>query len=304
MIHRHQYQDLLWVDVEKPTHDEVRGLMSEFAIHPVVADEILTPSLRARVDHYENFIYLVLHFPAIRHSHNGSIGQEVDFIIGKSFLITVRYEEIDPLHRFSKVFEVSSLIDKQGVGDHAGFLFFAMISKIYSSLGHELILISDTLKDIEQHIFHGEESQMVERLSISNRDILNFRQAMKLHRGVLSSLHSAVGEFFGEDFAHYIDHITGEYHKLDETLQDLKETIDDLRTTNDSLLASKTTQVIKTLTIINGSILPASLISWIFAMDTKHMPIIGTAYDFWIILSMMAFLSSLAYYFFRAKKWL
>ena len=111
MISRYKYRDLVWVDMERPSHEEVRQIMEEFEIHPIVADELLSPSLRPKVDRYENFIYLILHFPAIRHSHNNS-SQEVDFIIGKKFIITVRYELLDPLHKFSKVFEVNSILNK------------------------------------------------------------------------------------------------------------------------------------------------------------------------------------------------
>ena len=69
MISRYKYRDLVWVDIESPNNEEVRQIMEEFDIHPIVADELLGPSMRPKVDHYENFIYLILHFPAIRHSH-------------------------------------------------------------------------------------------------------------------------------------------------------------------------------------------------------------------------------------------
>jgi Mg2+ and Co2+ transporter CorA len=73
MISRYNYKELLWIDIEAPTHEEIRSIMEEFDIHPIVADELLSPSLRPKVDHYENLIYLILHFPAIRHTHNSQL---------------------------------------------------------------------------------------------------------------------------------------------------------------------------------------------------------------------------------------
>ncbi|KKU78874.1 MAG: Mg2 transporter protein CorA family protein [Parcubacteria group bacterium GW2011_GWA2_47_7] len=303
MISRYKYHALTWVDMESPTNEEVRQIMEEFDIHPIAADELLGPSLRPKVDQYENFIYLILHFPAIRHSHK-SKSQEVDFIIGKQFLITVRYELLDPLHKFSKVFEVNSILDRSDIGDHAGFLFFYMIRKIYSSLGHELSMIGDSLKSVEDRIFNGEEREMVAELSMIHRDLLEFHRALRMHRGVLQSLARSSEDFFGNDFVHYSENIMGEFLKVEEVLQDEREVLSELRTTNDSLLTTKTNEIMKVLTATTFLILPAALIGQLFGMNTKHTPIVGMDNDFWVILAFMSIfgLATLAY--FKYKKWI
>ncbi len=303
MLTRHTYHDLQWIDLEQPTHEEVRALMEEFDIHPIVADELLSRSLRPKIDHYENFIYCILHFPAFRHTHEETV-QEVDFVIGKKFLITVHYEALDPLHKFSKVFEVNSILNRANMGDHAGFLFFYMVRKIYASLRHELAIIADELKDVEDRIFLGEEREMLESLSRLNRDLLSFRRALSLHAPVLQSLHIASTEFFGKNFGHYIDNIIGEYHKVEEELTGEKEVLEDLRSTNNSLLTTKTNDVIKALTLLNAIILPASFVTWIFAVDAKDMPIRGMNGDFWVMSGIMVATSLAALLFLRMKKWL
>ncbi len=303
MISRYKYRELVWIDMESPTNEEVRAIMEEFDIHPIAADELLGPSLRPKVDHYENFIYLILHFPAIRHSHQ-SKSQEVDFLIGKKFLITVRYELLDPLHKFSKVFEVNSILDKSEIGEHAGFLFFYMIRKIYASLGHELTIISDTLKSVEDRIFSGEERAMVAELSIIHRDLLEFHRALRMHRGVLQSFGVASSEFFGKKFAHYNENIVGEFLKVEEMLQDQKEVLIDLRTTNDSLLTTKTNEIMKRLTATTFLFLPATLIGTLFAMETKNTPLIGIPYDFWIVVALVTGVALTTFAVFKHKKWL
>lgn len=303
MIARYKYRDLEWVDIESPTHEEIRNIMEEFDIHPVVADELLSPSLRPKVEHYEHFIYLILHFPAIRHSHKNK-AQEVDFLIGRNFLITVHYELLDPLHKFSKVFEVNSILDKSEIGEHAGFLFFYMMRKIYGSLGHELAMISSMLQDVEEHVFKGEERQMVERLSQVNRELLEFHRALRMHKGVLSSLSIACEEFFGKDFRHYVENISGEYFKVEELLEDQKDVLSNLRSTNDSLLSTKTNEAMKVLTATAFLMLPATLIGQLFGMNTDSTPILGTPYDFWIIIGIMFVVALTTLMVFKSKKWL
>jgi len=303
MIARHTFRDLLWVDLEKPTHEEVRSLMEEFDIHPIVADELISPSTQPKVEHYENFLYLILHFPTSRHASDHKL-QEVDFIIGKKFLITVRYEAIDPLHKFTKVFEVNSILDKSDFGEHAGYLFYYMIRKLYDSLLHEIDAMGDQLDKVEDRIFGGEERRMVEELSRLNRNILLFRRALRLHGTTLGSLRVASEEFFGIKFRHHVESVISEYRKVEDALDHQKELLNDLRETNSSLLTTKTNESIKALTTLNALILPASLISWIFAIDAHDMPIRGVLGDFWFILGIMIFVSIANFSYLRYRKWI
>lgn len=303
MISRYKYHDIVWVDMESPTHEEVRTIMDEFSIHPIVADELISPSLRPKVDLHEEYIYLILHFPALRHSHK-SRAQEVDFIIGKKYLITVRYELLDPLHKFSKVFEVNSILDKSDIGEHAGFLFFYMMRKLYSSLAHELSIIGESLKNVEDQIFQGQEREMVMELSVIHRDVLEFHRSLRMHKGILSSLELVCVKFFGSEFKHYTENILGEYLKVEEMLQDQKEILGDLRTTNDSLLSTKTNEIMKVLTITTFSILPATLIGQIFGLSSPYVPLMNKPGGFWIVVSTMIMMILFTFFFFRKKRWL
>ncbi len=303
MIFRHTYHDLVWIDVERPTHEEIRMLMNEFDISPLIADELLTPSLRPKVEQYENMLYLILHFPALRSGHNNTL-QEVDFIVGKKFIITVRYDLLDPLHKFSKVFEVNSVLDRSDIGDHAGYILFYMMRKLYTSLGHDLAMVSERLRDLEARIYKGEERKMVERLSAVHRDLLTFHRALRFHKPILQSL-GKVGEgFFGRDFGHHTDSIQGEYYKVEELLSDQKESLDDLRSTNDSLLTTKTNEIMKALTATNFLLLPAALIIQIFTLPAEHVPIIGKMNDFWIVMGITVIVVGSTFTFFKLKKWL
>lgn len=304
MISRYPYKDLVWIDVQSPTQDEVRSLMEEFGIHPLAAEELLVPTLRPKVDLYHNFIYLILHFPTISHKHDGGHEQEIDFIIGKNFLITTHYDLIDPLHEFSKVFEVNSILEKSNIGNHAGYLLFYIMRDLYKMLDRELDHVSHDFDDIESNIFCGKERDMVNAISHLNRDLLDFKQTLRPHKEVLESFEIAGGKFFGEEFSYYLRTIVGEFYKISTILDGHRETLLELRDTNDSLLATKTNEVMKILTIIASVILPLSLIASVFGMNTHELPIVGIPYDFWIIMGIMTIGGIFMLAFFKYKKWM
>lgn len=304
MISRYTYKKLVWVDVQSPTQEEVRSLMEEFDIHPLVADEMLSPTLRPKVDLYQNFIYLILHFPTISHKHDGGRDQEIDFVVGKDFLITTHYDLIDPLHEFSKIFEVSSILEKSNIGNHAGFILFYLLRELYKLLDRELDHINHDFGDIQAKIFSGKERDMVSAISHLNRDLLNFKQALRPHKEVLESFEIAGTKFFGEQFSYYLRTTSGEYYKISTILDGHRETLLELRDTNDSLLTTKNNETMRFLTIMAFVTFPLSLVASIFGMGAKSTPIIGTPYDFWIILGIMAVGFFSMFVFFKYKKWI
>lgn len=304
MIKRYTHKQLVWIDLENPTSEEVRGIMQEFDLHPSVAQELLLPTIKPRIELYKNLIYLILHFPALRHTHSSDANQEIDFVIGENFIITTRYDSIDPMQKFSKIFEVNSILDRSNIGDHAGYIFYYMIKEMYQSLANELDSIKDSLKEIENDIFNGKEREMVTSLSKVSRDLLNFHHATSAHKQVLRSFESAALNFFGENFTYYIKDVVNEYYKIDDSTESNIELLRELRETNNSLLGSKQNETMKTLTVMAFIILPLSFLSSIYSMNTSFIPLVGTKNDFWIVIGFMAAVGVIIYLAFKHKKWI
>lgn len=305
MISRHKYKHLVWVDVESPTVEEVRLLMEEFDIHPLAADELLSPTLRPKVDLYDDFIYLILHFPSITHKHDGGHDQEIDFIVGKNFLITTHYGLIDQLHEFSKVFEVNSILEKSNIGGHAGYLLFYLLKEFYKTLENELEHVNSDFSNIEKNIFSGKEREMVTTISHLNRDLLNFKQTLRPHKEVLESFEIAGLKFFGQDFSYHLRRIIGGYFRLSSILDGHRETLLELRDTNDSLLTAKTTEIMKTLTVTAFIILPLTFIGQVFGMSLNTIPFANTPNSFWLIIGFMGFFGLCLFGYFKfVKKWM
>ena len=305
MIQEYRHRNLLWIDVVAPTKEEALSLMDRFGLDPLIVEELLSPTLKPKVDLYKEYIYLILHFPAVRHSHKEAReNQEIDFIVGKDFIITGRYDTIDPLHKFSKEFEVNSILDRSQFGDHAGFIFFYMIRKLYKSVIHELDFLGDKLQEIEGRIFSGKEKEMVFELSKASRSLLIFKQAMRLHREVLESFDSAAKKFFGEDFQYHLKSISGSYWRVMSLIESKIDTLQELRATNNSLLSTKENEIMKTLAIVSFITFPLTLVATIFGMNAKDLPIIGQPGDFWIIMKVMLIFTGLVFSFFHHKNWI
>ena len=304
MITKHVHKKITWIDLESPTRDEIISISKEFDIPDLVGEELLGPTLKSKVDLYDNVIYLILHFPTVNHKHCDNTEHEIDFIIGKDFLITAHYEFIQPIYEFAKKFEVSSTLKRNSLGSHSGFILYYMLKDLYRDSVYGLDSINESLRKIEKEIFEGREGKMVHAISITRKRLLDFKQATRFHKEVLGSFEKVSKKFFGDNFSHYIDAIIAEQNKLQNTLDGHKEMLNDLRETNDSILAQKTGHTMKTLTMMSFVVFPLSLIAGIFGMNAVHMPIVGSGGDFWFILGIMLAATIGMFSYFRKKKWL
>ncbi len=315
MIKQLKYQNITWISLIAPTKEEVTKLGEENNIHPLVREELRNPSVRAKVDVYDDYIYLILHFPIDKvcqphygeDLHNDDT-YEVDFILGKDFLITAHYENIPPLEEFANILEASSSLinNRKDKNIHAGHLFYYILRQLYQSLETGLNSINTSLKRAEQKIFSGQEAEMIKSLSGLNRCLLDFKWSLKFHREILESLSVSAKEFYGEKFNYYLQSITGEYEKISNIVDSNRENFSELRSTNESLLSIKTNNTMMALTTVTAIFLPVALIGTIFGMSGSdvNMPIIKSPDGFYIAVALMAITGIVMTVIAKAKKWI
>jgi magnesium transporter len=306
MVETRRLNNITWVDMISPSPDEIREVMDVYHLHPLAAEELRLSTAKPRLDHFGHFLYVILHFPVLKHSHTMEKNQEVDFILGKDFLITARYDTIDPLHKFAKEFDVQATLTsgRHAAPEHAGHLFYSMLKKLYGAVAHELDYLEDEIRAIEEGIFEGNEQAMVVEISKRSRHLLDFKQALAPHRDVLESLKESSIVLFGSDFAPYAKAIANENFRVFNTVRNHLDVISELRETNNSLVYTKQNEAMKVLTIMAFVTFPLTLLAGIFGMNTEGTPLIGYAHDFWIIIGIMLVATTFFFAFFKYKKWL
>jgi len=293
MLTRREYKGLTWIDLELPTESELASVADEYKVHPLVIGELTNPSLRSKVDLYSEFIYLILHFPICQICYGKQLDnnnldtEEIDFVIGRNFLITTHYQPLPGLSEFATVFQSSQLENHRGKNKTpAGLLFCYLVRKLYGDLASDLNYINGVLKQAEKKIFADQERAMVKLLAEVNRNLLDFHWALKHHREVLASLQSVTREFFDDSFHYYLEAVTGEYNRIWAMLESNRETFIDLRETNESLLSIKTNETMKVFTVMAFIFFPLTLITQFFGMNMT-LPFASSPQSYYLVIALM-----------------
>jgi magnesium transporter len=305
MVTRHARGSVTWIDMESPNPEELSAVVREFAIDPRIEEEIRLPTPYPLYMAFPKYLYLVLHFPTASAS-GGAREQEVDFIIGKKFLITVRYDVIESIHNLHKVFEAEELLGLPPGHAQAATLAERVFRRLYAAIRHEVEHAARRLERIEGAVFSGHERETVREISEAGRVLLRFDTTLARHGDPLKELLDALctPRFFGEKFREHAQHIEAERAHVAALVSSYRAVATELRDTNDSLLSATQNEVMKTLTVITFTVLPLTLIAGIFGMNTEHNPIVGSSHDFWVIICLMLICSASVALFVSRKKWL
>lgn len=303
MIDRYEYNKVTWLDVVNPTVDEIRDLIEECHIPASFSTDLTTMTPRSEAIALKGALKITLDFPIVKrtdiaHPH------EIKFIATAKHLITIRFESIEAIHRFSKEFEISSILSKAGAKASGGHLCMSLLSRLYRTMTVKLDYLESKMADIEELIFDSREREMVSEISKVNRRLIRFQQTLYAHEKVLEEMREAAVTAFGKSYVSYIDILQDEYRHQINRIRALTHTLNELRSTNDSLLTTKQNEVMKTLTIIAFITFPLTLFTSMFGMNTVTTPIVGQQGDFWIILSIMGFVSASFFMYFKYKKWM
>ncbi len=306
MVNINKYKNLSWIDASSPTKDELSSLINEYSLHPLIGEELFSPTRKPKIEIYDNYIFLALHIPIHESVNKKRIvkSKEIDFVIGKDFIITSHDEIIEPLHGFSKIFETNSILDKKGIGNHAGIIFFYIMKRLYEYMINNLENIKDSLIESEKHIFNGHERKMVENLSLISRELIDFKQITHLHKEIIESLSEIPKDFFDKDFNYFVDDLKHSYSSIHNLIISNKELLSDLRETNDSLLSTKQNDSLRLFSILAFVTFPLALLLDIFSLPTSHTPIIGLAYDWEILTGTVIVLAIAMFTYFKKKEWL
>ncbi len=294
-----------WINIQRPTRKDLNFLNKRFNIHPVVLDELLHPGLRPKVEHYKNYIFMILYYPVYDKEKRITTPRELNIIATKDTLITSHYKPIGPVKALFRSCHQQKEAKDSYMADGVGYLLYYILSGFWKNCLTKLVQINRRINKIEKEIFRGQEKEMVLEISLVKTDIINFWRIMEPQNEILDSLMKEGPGFFDQTIVPYFSDLSGTYDQILNGLESYKEVILSLEDTNQSLLSTRINEIIKILTIFSIVLLPLTLISSMWGMNFPvSLPLMYSPGGFWIIVILMLIVSAVMITYFRKKKWL
>lgn len=297
---------ITWIDIMTPTENDLLYLKENFNFHPFILKSVLPPIHHPRFENYNDYLFLVLHYPFFDEIAKETKGRELDIIVTKNTLITIRYNNIPPLQSFFTKLNLYEKERKEFTDEGIGEVLYRLLNELLRNSFPKLDHISEKIDLIEKEIFKEQhQKEVIEEISALKYDLINFKRIIQPQLPVFEKLKEDSKKFFGEHFEPYFNELVNCFLTIKEVLETHHRTLNELEETNANLLSIKTNEIIKILTIFWVILSPLTLLATIYGMNTSYLPFTNIKYyDFWIIISIMAMLSIIILFFLKKKKWL
>jgi magnesium transporter len=295
---------LRWINIERPRPVDQAWLEERFEFHPLDYEDVFSRNQRPKVDEYDDYLFIVLHFPRYDKKVARLNAAELDLFVGPDYLITIQNEPLQAVEYLFERVRNNEELRENIFSKGPGFLLYKIVDDSVDASFPMLAKMGNKLERIEEDIFEGEQSsEIVRDISNVKQEIINFRKIVRPQRSAFRDLERNKARYIAEDLDIYFEDIIDASERVWDLLENYKEVVEGLEATNESALAHRTNETFRVLTAISLIFLPLTLIASVFGMNVK-VPGEGSIHAFWVIIVVMfAVLVGVAL-FFRRRGWL
>nr|MBN1230222.1 magnesium transporter CorA family protein [Anaerolineae bacterium] len=295
---------LTWTNITKATPTDIEKLGEFYTFfHPLDLEDCLSRMERPKIDEYDNYLFIVLHFPFWDSVRRISRPFEVDFFIGSGFLVTVQDGDLKPLNHLFELYKNDEEARNAHMSSGAGHLLHTIIDQLVDYIFPILGKVDTNIRSIEEGMFTDNIREVLQEISFVRRDIIALRRIIRPQLPILYNLEQVDRPFIREDLDVYFGDILDHLQKARDIVDDDAEVITGLADTIDVLAAHRINEVMRILTVISVIMLPLTLISGILGMNIP-IPLQNSLHSFWITMGVMLLVSFLMLAYFRYRRWL
>src|SRR4051794_20218526 len=293
---------LRWINIERPRPIDRGWLEEHFDFHPLDYEDVFSRNQRPKIDEYENYLFIVLHFARYDKRVQRLNAAEVDVFVGRDYVITLPNEPIDPIEYLFERCRGSEEVREQTLSRGPGYLLYKIVDDCVDASFPMLRKMGNKLERLEEDIFEGRSEEIVRDLSNAKQEIINFRKIVRPQRAALRDL-DRTRRYVAEELEIYFDDIVDASERIWDMLENYKEVVEALEATNESVLSHRLNDVLRFLTAFSLLFLPLTLIASIWGMNV-HVPGEQSITAFWIIIGVMVIVLGGAIGLFRRRGWL
>lgn len=292
-------QNVTWVDLTKPGHEEIKLLEEGFHFHPITVESALKEGERSKFYSYDNYSFLVMEAPTGASKGSAVRVSQFAAFFSENYLVTIHQRDLNFIEDTAKTVKDQPDLLRKGIG----FVLYNLLDGLIAEYFPILDKIDNKLKTIEERIFQRPDNEVLNEIFKLRQEINRVRKSVSNNLDVLSlmlrhdSIHASE-----ENRMYFMDLYDHLMHMLDMT--DMYH--DMVFTSMDAYLSSVSNNmnnVMKVLTAITTIMMPLTVITGLYGMNFD-MPEYQWQYGYlWAIMLMVVSVIAMAL-FLRSRKWL
>ena len=305
MIETINFENVKWLHILNPSEDDFDFLLKEYEFHPLDIEYCRSVNQRPKIDEYDDYYFLILHFPFFDKANKFVRVKEVKIFWGKDYIVTIGrshwvvknlFKDLQKKHELGSE-ELSDIVQS------SDSLLYNILDRLMVETYTLILRIGTEVDGINYDIFSKKSEKVIEQLSITRKNIISLNTTFKPQVRVFHKFESGGIKGYEEDMEDYWGNILDQYQKMFDLVEDYGELIEGLSHTFDSLQTNKTNEIMRILTFISTIMLPLSVISGIYGMNV-NLPFMQEGWVFGVIIAVMLIVVVGFIFYFKKKRWL
>ena len=266
-IRKLEIRGITWIDWADLDKKDIFEVVKDYNFHELDIEACFENNQRARVDKYDDYLFLILKFP----KYNKQLWiyelNEFNIFLGKNYIITFRDF---PAKHIDKLFEK---YEKQDLEDNANFRFTSwyILYEIIQTMLEKMFKVLDNnakdLKNLEKIVFTNSSSSLVKKIMIKKRNIMFLKHMFKPQISVLKLTETHINQMFNWEIEVYFEDLEDKIEYITNYLDIYEENILYIEDAFQTIVDIKTNTVMKILTIFSTLLLPLTLITSFYGMN-------------------------------------
>jgi magnesium transporter len=264
-----------WLDFFDPSKEDLMALVEPFGLHPLSVEDCLDEDPVPKIEDFPTNTFVLLNG---YHYQEGVLTlEEVDFILGKNFLVTVSGHQRGSLRFYEKVEEVVAL-DPASVQRGPDYLLHVTLDYVVDHKFAAIEAVQDAIDTAEEEILQGPSAFSPEILMRLRRDLLTLRKSLFHEREILVKVCRRDSPYVSEKaiyhFRDIYDHLT-KYYEIVEICREMITSLMEMHLSivNNRMaeVANRTNATVRRLTLITTVFMPLTLLAGIGGMSEWTM---------------------------------
>lgn len=278
--------------------DIITSICKTFRVHSLAIEDILHTRQRAKVDDYNDSLFVVLRVFGIAENINS---HQISFVLRDNFLLS--FEE-EPIPGFQ------NLIEKVGAGNTPirrkgeDYLLYALLDTVIDNYHVIEDYLSNSIMRLEDEVSVNPQKTHFGTILLLKREIISLRKNIAPVRELIGNLLRIDISFFGKENKHYLRDLNDHVLRAIESIEAFSALADNLMDIYHSQINSKMNEVMKTLTVTSTIFIPLTFIVGVYGMNFDFMPELHSHYGYISVWIVMVLVAVGLLFFFRYKKYI
>ena len=290
----------LWVDIEDPDEATLEPLLEErFGFHELASEDSLSPTTLPKYDPFAAYDFFIFRAVDINLEAHGSETIKLAAFLGENFLFTIHRKSM------AAVDEVRSRLgsDKRLLANGPDFLLYAIVDHMVDAHFPVLDKLEECIDALQDSIFLDARPLHLDELLHLKRDANVLRRQSLPQRELLNQISRGDTQFVQKKHLIYYRDVYDHMFRISETIDVLRDTLSGAMEAYLSVVANRTNEIMRVLTVFSAILLPLTLIAGIYGMNFEHMPEVHWIHGYPFALGMMAVTALLLFGWFRRRGW-